>query len=171
MSPFQRAYVPASEVEKTMAALRERAKTNPDELRALLHINADEDLDAALRECAAEMRNEARNEVFLNDVYQVSCSHIKIFDYPGVHLSIKRIDRAPLHDWRELQQIKNELVGPEYEAVELYPAESRVVDTANQYHLWVIIKPGIRFPFGFNPTRAIRSEFQLGKSVNRNFKT
>jgi hypothetical protein len=37
-----------------------------------------------------------------------------------------------VHDWRDLQRIKNQLVGPECEAVELYPAESRKVDTANQ---------------------------------------
>lgn len=66
-----------------------------------------------------------------------------------LHLSIKRIDRAPIHDWRDLQRIKNELVGLEHEAVELYPAESRVVDTANQYHLWVIAEPGLCFPFGW----------------------
>lgn len=54
-----------------------------------------------------------------------------------IHLSIKRRDRHPIHDWRHLQRIKNELVGTEYDAVELYPAERRKVDTANQYHLWV----------------------------------
>ena len=64
----------------------------------------------------------------------------------GFHLSVKRNDRAPLHDWRHLQRIVNELVGPEAEAVELYPAESRKVDGANQYHLWAF--PGYAFPFG-----------------------
>jgi len=29
------------------------------------------------------------------------------------------------------------IVGEEHEAFEVYPAESRLVDTANQYHLWV----------------------------------
>ena len=48
-------------------------------------------------------------------------------------LSIKRRDRAPVHDWRELQQIKNMIVGDEHEGFEVYPAESRLVDTANQY--------------------------------------
>src|SRR5262245_53475080 len=40
-------------------------------------------------------------------------------------LSIKRIDKNPIHDWRVLQAIKNALLGEECEAVELYPAESR----------------------------------------------
>lgn len=64
----------------------------------------------------------------------------------GVHLSIKRHDRGPVHDWRDLQRIKNEILGPDVEAVELYPAEVRKVDGANQYHLWAF--PGYRFPFG-----------------------
>jgi hypothetical protein len=66
----------------------------------------------------------------------------------GFHLSIKLNDRAVIHDWRDLQRIKNEIVGPEVEAVELYPKNSRVTDTANQYHLWCF--PEYDFPFGQN---------------------
>ncbi len=65
-----------------------------------------------------------------------------------IWLSIRRQENDAVHDWRHLQRIKNELAGPETEAVELYPAESRLVDGANQYHLWCF--PGFRFPFGFN---------------------
>jgi hypothetical protein len=67
----------------------------------------------------------------------------------GRHLSIKRIDQEPVHDWRDLQRIKNQLLGPDCEAVELYPAEERLVDTANQYHLWGSTDPKFRFGFGF----------------------
>lgn len=63
------------------------------------------------------------------------------------HLSIKRHDKEPMNDWREMQRIKTAICGAEAEAVQLYPAESRVVDTANQYHLYVLI--GAPFPFGF----------------------
>lgn len=42
---------------------------------------------------------------------------------PVKHLSIKRLSKGVVHDWRELQRIKNELTHPECEAVELYPAE------------------------------------------------
>jgi hypothetical protein len=55
---------------------------------------------------------------------------------PMVHLSIRNQDRTARHDWRDFQRIKNQLAGPEWEAVEIYPAESRLVDAANQYHLW-----------------------------------
>jgi len=71
-------------------------------------------------------------------------------DWPAmIWLSIKRVDREAMHDWRELQEIKNMIVGPENEAVEVYPAESRLVDTSNQYHLWVFADKEVRFPFGF----------------------
>lgn len=68
---------------------------------------------------------------------------------------------------RELPAIKNELVGPENEGVELYPAESRLMDSANQYHLWVLTDPEKRFPFGF--TSRVVTEEAFGKSVQRKF--
>ncbi|HEU0130810.1 MAG TPA: hypothetical protein VFQ85_07450 [Mycobacteriales bacterium] len=66
----------------------------------------------------------------------------------AVHLSLRTVENDTRHDWRELQRVKNELTGHEWEAVELYPAESRRVDTANQYHLWCLREgfPGIGFP-------------------------
>lgn len=67
---------------------------------------------------------------------------------PYAHLTIRSQDGSPRHDWRDFQRIKNELVGEEAEAVELYPAESRVVDTANHYHLWVF--RNYRFPVGMS---------------------
>jgi hypothetical protein len=63
-------------------------------------------------------------------------------------LSIVRRDREVIRDWRELQRIKNELCGPEREAVEMYPAESRLVDTNNQQHLFVLPE-GMSLPFGY----------------------
>ena len=47
-------------------------------------------------------------------------------------ISYHRHDRAPIRDWRIGQRIKNEVLGPEWEAVELYPADSRLVDTSNE---------------------------------------
>ena len=93
--------------------------------------------------------------VWLNDTYEVEIRpHRPDPEWPAMlHLSIKRIDKEWIHDWRELQEIKNQLVGPENEAVELYPAESRVIDGANQYHLWVMKNPKVRLPFGMAPDK------------------
>jgi hypothetical protein len=72
-----------------------------------------------------------------------------------VHLSIKRLDRLPTRDWRDLQRIKNQFLGEECEAFELFPAESRLVDTANQTHLWGYDDPTFRAPFGFTGPRIV----------------
>lgn len=84
-------------------------------------------------------------DIWKNDTYQVM-----LYDLGNmIWLSIKRIDKEPIHDWRELQAIKNELVGHENEGFELYPAESRCVDSANQYHLWVFKDVKMKIPVGF----------------------
>ena len=87
--------------------------------------------------------------VFLNSRYQVN---VVAFNHPTfgkvAHLSIKALDKSASHDWRDFQRIKNEIVGPECEAIEIYPAESRLVDGANQYHLWAF--QSYQVPLGFN---------------------
>lgn len=63
-------------------------------------------------------------------------------------LSFSRLDRGHSVDWRQKQEIKNAIVGKQYEAVELFPAESRLVDSANQFWLWCL-DGKMQFPFGF----------------------
>lgn len=98
---------------------------------------------------------EAGTNVFKNNHYQVYV--YKAAETPPfgnvIWLSIKRLDRKAIHDWRDLQRIKNELLAPEIEAVELYPSEERVVDTANQYHLFAFVD-GYKMPFGY-PNRLV----------------
>lgn len=92
----------------------------------------------------AELQTHA---VFKNDQYQVALRRwVSTEGGPDmIQLSVKRLDREPLHDWRDLQRIKNELTDPEYEGVELYPAESRRVDSANETHLFVACATDFRF--------------------------
>lgn len=94
---------------------------------------------------------DPREALYVNNRYQVAVRRLPPREGwpPLIHLSIKRRDKAPIHDWRDLQRIKNELVGPAHEAVELYPAESRLVDSSNQFHLWCSADPVFRFPFGW----------------------
>ena len=134
MTPF----VPAVFPEITVEDARRRFANTPN----LMNLT-----DVELVEAIKHLLGE---EVYLNDTYQVNVRRFPM-DSIGelVHLSIKRIDRQCIHDWRELQTIKNMLVGAECEGVELYPAESRVVDSANQFHLWVVSDPTFRWPFGF----------------------
>jgi len=85
-------------------------------------------------------------QIFSNDIYTVRVRNAA----PFIQLDICRCDGETRTSWREFQQIKNELVGPECEGVELFPAESRLVDTSNQYHLWVNPDPTYRFPLGYD---------------------
>lgn len=95
-----------------------------------------------------------------------------------IYLSIKRTEKARLpRDWRDLQRIKNEILGAEFEAVELFPAESRLVDTADQFHLWAWMIPLSRhadagedgaWPFGYEGRMVLDDETRkdlLGESV------
>lgn len=79
------------------------------------------------------------------------------------HIHVRRQDRKPLRDWRMMQRIKNELAGPEVEAFELYPAESRLVDSANSYWIWCM-KPGVRLPVGFEH-REVNYDEELARRV------
>lgn len=112
------------------------------------------------------------DKIFINDLYQVHVdvnSHREnILGVPIIHLSIKRIDKEPIHDWREMQEIKNLILGNEVEAVELYPAESRLVDMANQYHMWCLPE-GDFFPFGWNE-RAVTDKKIIPNAKQRKFK-
>lgn len=91
----------------------------------------------------------AKCEYWINDTYQVELSQIANVE-DMVQLCIRRRDGGPiLRDWRHFQWIKNQLVGEECEAIELYPAESRLVDTNNKYHLWAVKDPTFRFPVGW----------------------
>lgn len=81
------------------------------------------------------------DEFWLSDVYTVTVRRHKVdpvFGSKGgmIQLGISAVDGSAKHDWRDFQAIKNQLVGPECEAFELYPAESRLVDPSNYYALW-----------------------------------
>ena len=101
----------------------------------------------------AEARDVLDDEVkryrfFTNDLYQIQVAPTGD-DGRCLHINIRRRDGSMFKDWRHFQQIKNELAGPEREAVEIYPAESRKVDTSNKWHLWVLPE-GMRVPFGWD---------------------
>lgn len=56
----------------------------------------------------------------------------------AIKAMIQRHDDQPIpNHWREIQNIKNEIFGPEQVGIEYYPAESELSDKANIYWLWV----------------------------------
>ena len=131
-------------------------------LEDLEHLEAlARDYDASVETARQVLDDIERHEaVWVNSRYQVNVRHLeaRADGWPAlVHLSIKRRDRAPLgpERYRDFMRIKDELLGPEHEAVELYPARSRETDAANQYHLFCLASDGIRFPFGFDDARHV----------------
>ncbi len=144
-----------------MDAFRPARFTFPDAKSLALQFGA------AVEQAREALQYMKSGLVFRNSTYQVTVNRIQTPMGEMLHLSIKRLDKQPIHDWRELQEIKNQLAGPECEACELFPAESRLVDTANQYHLWVLPNPEERFPFGFTE-RKVSGE-SVGGSVQRPF--
>jgi hypothetical protein len=98
--------------------------------------------------------------LFHNNRYHVFVRRVRNPQEGGpdiIHLSIRDNERSARHDWRDFQRIKNELLGPEYELVEMYPRESHVVDLSNQFHL-----------FGFLTTEPIFTRMGLGWEQGRN---
>jgi hypothetical protein len=108
---------------------------------------------------------EPETDIWLNSRYQAHLRrHESRVGGPTlVHLSFKRLDRGHLIQYRDKMRIKDELVGAECEGIELLPARSREVDTANQYHLWIIADEQFRFPLGF-PQRCV-SDASIDGSV------
>lgn len=102
---------------------------------------------------ALQLQRLRAQAIYMNDRYQVNVEIVRMpFGAESgdvLWLSIKRRDRATVRDWRDLQRIKNMIVGEEHEGFEVYPAESRLVDTANQYHLWVFVDATVRLPVGY----------------------
>ena len=99
----------------------------------------------------------AKEEIWVNEKYQVAAHG---FEHPDLGLclqiNIRRRDGGVIfRDWRDFQQIKNQLAGPESEGLEIYPAESRKVDTSNKYHIWCVLNDPAqpdkskRIPFGW----------------------
>lgn len=102
------------------------------------------------RETGERIDIEEGIEAWANDIYTVMVRR----EPEGTHLSFHRKDQEPAVDWRDKQRIKNQICGEDAEGLELFPAEDRVVDMANQFHLWVL-PAGIRIPVGFEPGSAM----------------
>lgn len=147
-------------LENVLAAVEERKAliaTMPPEPPSVPWVAmkpAKHDMESLRRVCelyGVPIERALREEIWMNPWYTAHVRALPDGDGrpPGMsHLSIKRFDKAAVRDWRDFQRIKNDVLGPEWEAAELYPAESRLVDAANQYHLWCA-PPGRIFPFGF----------------------
>jgi hypothetical protein len=147
------------ERELLISRLRDYDRENTDQLRLLLIERwKREHPDAAVEEstrlkplmkhygAAGKQKPDEPDETWCNDLYYITLRRVPdhVFGSPEgmVQLGIASHDGTARHDWRHFQEIKNALAGPECEAFELYPAESRLLDPSNYYTLWCF--PGVR---------------------------
>ncbi len=127
------------------------------------------------KQAKAILKETNPDAMFVNELYVVSVFKNEKNGFSGDvqvwHLSIRRQDREACHDWRHFQQIKNDICGPQYEGLELYPAERRVLDAANQYHLYVIMNDGAEVPVGYRDidNSGQDDKHNIGKSKQRPF--
>ena len=96
---------------------------------------------------AGKRNSKNHPEIWANDIYQVTVRRWDddpVFGSHGgmIQIGINSHDGTARHDWRDLQNIKNQIAGPECEGLELYPAESRLLDPSNYYSLWCF--PGLK---------------------------
>jgi hypothetical protein len=127
----------------SMKPVTKPRRMTDDEIRNYCHATGSDETEFR----AALDTEYAVTEYFINDIYQVARRPVA---NGFVQLNIRRRDgKTIFRDWRHFQNIKNELIGPDCEAIELYPAESRKVDTGNKYHLWCCPDPNWRFPVGW----------------------
>tara|TARA_R100001510_G_C7584384_1_gene156234 strand:- start:29 stop:553 length:525 start_codon:yes stop_codon:yes gene_type:complete len=124
--------------------------------------------NVGLTGCSRESAKENMNRLMQDEVWDSQCGkfkvvkstcnyiegslnnmvHDKMFD-GVVHLSIRMNNGFDhLCDWRDFQNIKNDLVGVNYCAIEIYPPEEFLHDTDNVFHLWVFPE-GISIPIGW----------------------
>lgn len=123
---------PTKDRERLIAMWREHFPESAKEKSVALH--------PLMQISSPKSRPEDPDEQWANDVYHVTLRRKKdvVFGTGGrmIQLGISSHDGTARHDWRDFQAIKNQLAGPECEAFELYPAESRLLDPSNYYALW-----------------------------------
>lgn len=90
---------------------------------------------------------------YVKSVHRNSFYVVQVYDFTSddglemLHVIVRRVDGAAIHKWPDLQRIKDELVGRDRVAVEVYPPAEQLVDRANLTHLWVY-PVGHSLPFG-----------------------
>jgi hypothetical protein len=84
--------------------------------------------------------------VYDNELHVVTVTSLTTSWGLMTHVAIRRKDQKAA-TWDEAQRIKNELVGTEATAIEVYPKGKVLVNQAPVRHLWVLPK-GFGLPFG-----------------------
>jgi hypothetical protein len=111
----------------------------------------------------------APDRSYYNDLLSV---FVREIGHGALHISFHRHDRKAIKDFRIYQAIKNEVAGPERLAIEVFPPESKLVDTSNEFHLFVVPEEiQDEFPFLISAERLVQTQEEgeaiLGKTKMR----
>lgn len=87
-------------------------------------------------------------ETFQNGWFSVLVRPLRCEWGEVLHLAIRNVPNTGI-SWPDKQWIKDQLVGRERVAIEVFPSADDVIDAANMYHLWVLPK-GMALPFGLH---------------------
>jgi len=104
-------------------------------------------------------------KIYINSRYQVAVRGM--FEHPvwgrWYQASLKRRDKEPIMDWRDMQLIKNTFFGDDATMLQIFPPEKHLVDTSNQYYFFALLD--YEMPFGFKErliSDATNSEIPTG---------
>lgn len=97
------------------------------------------------------------DRAYYNDFYSVQVYKVPTDLGQVLHLIVRGQINNQEPGWRDMQRIKDELIGTEYEAVQVYPKQADIVDQADVYDLWVL--PIDRsLPFGLHRENGLRKD-------------
>lgn len=82
---------------------------------------------------------EEGEQYWRNSFYTVMVKHIVPSEgvEGPVRLDIRHNQDKAIREWKHLQRIKNELVGEEREAMEIFPPQSMIANMSNMHNLFV----------------------------------
>lgn len=90
-----------------------------------------------------------RNDFYVVQVYRVATELGEV-----LHLCITGIDGGE-PPWRDMQRIKDEIIGTDAEAVQVYPKKRDIMDQADIYHLFILPSEW-PIPFGLHRENGLR---------------
>lgn len=86
---------------------------------------------------------------YCNNIYSVQVCEVQTEWGLVLQVGIKRHDEKKSFPWQHLQRIKDELIGEERLAIEVFPPRSLLCDVANMRWLWVLPET-MGLPFGLD---------------------
>ena len=78
------------------------------------------------------LKNVTRCWKTKDGVYNILYARVSNYE----HLRIRRIDDQPIHSYMDLQEIKNDILGEDTVAIEIYPKQTDFKNGSNTYHIW-----------------------------------